>query len=436
MTHHSNRILTIKSGVELICTADLEPESIRWIWNNWLAAGKFHILAGAPGTGKTTIGLNIAATITRGGQWPDGTKSESGNVLIWSGEDDPQDTLLPRLLAHGADRQRAYFISDVFEHNKPRAFDPSRDIPKLYEKASQINGVRLIVVDPIVNVVSGDSHKNGEVRRALQPLVELGEKLKAVVVGISHFTKGTMGHDPLERVTGSIAFGALARIVLATVKITDPNGNFKRLLVRAKSNYGPDGGGYHYQIEPIELANYPDVFSSQVIWGDPVEGSARELLSTPSEQGTPDERSTLAEAVEFLKALLAIGPVTKKEVDEKAKDAGFKDITLRRAKTFLGVEAVHDGYGKGSVWKWYLPPKLLKDPKDAHLKRVNTFESKEQLSWSLTQIHPPIIEGCKLLDILYHADLVVDYEALKDPKVLSLFAQSLKKSGKIISVDG
>jgi putative DNA primase/helicase len=284
----------------------------------------------------------------------------------------------------------------------------------------------------VVNVISGDSHKNREVRRDLQPLVELGHKLKAVILRISHFTKGTIGQDPLERVTGSIAFGAMARVVLATAKVTEPDGNLKRLLVRAKSNNGPDNDGYYYQIKQIELADYPGVSSSQVIWGSPVEGNARELLSDPNEQSAPDERSTFAEAVKFLKVLLAMGPIPKKEVDEKAREAGFKDITLRRAKAFLGVDAVHDGYGKGSVWKWHLPSKMLKDHKDPHQNRVN---SKEHLSWSLTQIHPPIIEGCKLLDILHHADLVVDYEALKDPEVLSLFAQDLKKSGKVISVD-
>src|SRR5690242_15002110 len=98
------------TGVELICAANLEPEPISWLWKDWLAAGKFHILAGAPGTGKTTIALSLAAIITLGTQWPDGSQSAPGNVLIWSGEDDPKDTLLPRLIAHDVDRSRIYFV--------------------------------------------------------------------------------------------------------------------------------------------------------------------------------------------------------------------------------------------------------------------------------------------------------------------------------------
>lgn len=356
MTDKNGKNQTVATGVELICGSDLEPEPVHWLWNNWLAAGKFHILAGAPGTGKTTIALNLAATITIGGQWPGDGLCEPGNVLIWSGEDDAKDTLLPRLLAHFAERDRIYFVSEVFERNKPRAFDPSRDMHSLYEKALNIGGVKLIIIDPIANVISGDSHKNGEVRRDLQPLVELGHKLKAVILGISHFNKGTaLTRDPLERVTGSVAFGALARIVLVTSKVTDENGNVKRILVRAKSNNGPDGGGYYYQIDQAKLIGYEDICSSRVIWGEQVDGSSQELLVDLNDQETMSKNSAFGEAVFFLKTLLSEGAVSKKEVDDKAKDAGIKDITLRRAKNFLKVQTIHEGYGKGSAWKWSLP---------------------------------------------------------------------------------
>jgi putative DNA primase/helicase len=242
---------------------------------------------------------------------------------------------------------------------------------KLYEKALPIGEVRLMIIDPIVNVVSGDSHKNGEVRRALQPLVELGEKLKAVILGITHFTKGSTELDPLERVTGSIAFGALARVVLATAKMTEADGQLKRLLVRAKSNHGPDGGGFNYQIESVTLRDYPNVFASQVIWGTPVDGAARELLRDLNDFNTPEERSSLSEAVDFLKVLLEGGSVLKKEITQKAMEAGIKDITLRRAKASLGIMTVHEGFGKGSIWKWCLPAKAFKKPEGACLQNVD-----------------------------------------------------------------
>jgi hypothetical protein len=49
-----------------------------------------------------------------------------------------------------------------------------------------------MLVDPIVSAVAGDSHKNAETRRALAPLVEFAERAKCALIGISHFTKGTL----------------------------------------------------------------------------------------------------------------------------------------------------------------------------------------------------------------------------------------------------
>lgn len=67
-----------KREVMLLCGSDLTPEPIVWLWQYWLAMGKFHILAGQPGVGKTTIALAVAATITIGGEWPDGERCEAG----------------------------------------------------------------------------------------------------------------------------------------------------------------------------------------------------------------------------------------------------------------------------------------------------------------------------------------------------------------------
>ena len=83
--------------------AEIEMKPIRWLWFEYLACGKLHILAGAPGTGKTSLAMTLAAIVTTGGRWPDGTRAQQGNVLVISAEDDCSDTLKPRLLAAGGD---------------------------------------------------------------------------------------------------------------------------------------------------------------------------------------------------------------------------------------------------------------------------------------------------------------------------------------------
>ena len=180
----------VASKVILTSAADLQPEAIRWLWHGWLALGKFHLLAGAPGVGKTTLTMAMAATVSMGGRWPDGSRCEPGKVLIWSGEDDPADTLLPRLMAAGARRENCHFISGVEQKGQRNPFSLARDMPILKAAVQQLGGIRLLIVDPVAGAVTGDSHKGNEVRNGLQPLVDFAAACGCAVLGITHFGKG------------------------------------------------------------------------------------------------------------------------------------------------------------------------------------------------------------------------------------------------------
>ncbi len=340
------------AALALLNGADIRPERVQWLWHGWLAKGKLHIVAGAPGTGKTTLSLALGATLTIGGRWPDGARAESGDVVVWSGEDDPADTLLPRLLAAGGDPACVHFIGEVSDREGRRPFSPAADMLLLSEAMNSLEQPpALLIVDPVVSAVSGDSHKNAEVRRALQPLVDLAQRHRCAVLGISHFSKGTAGRDPVERVTGSLGFGALARVVMATAKRSDEDGG-GRLLAKAKSNLGSDVGGFIYDLEPCEPI--PGIETTRVLWGEALEGNARELLANAESVTDDDERSAASEAREFLLEELSAGPVSSKEIQKAAREAGIAERTLRRARDALGVVAERSGFGRGGKWRWRL----------------------------------------------------------------------------------
>lgn len=343
------------STVDLIRASDVTPEPIEWLWPSWLAAGKLHVFGGAPGTGKTTIAMALAATVTKGGRWPDGSSCPAGNVVIWSGEDDPKDTLVPRLTQSGASLDRVYFVGDIKMGDERRAFDPAEDMATLQRTLDGVGNVRLLIVDSIVSAITGDSHKNTEVRRGLQPLVDLAMSMRCALLGITHFSKGTSGRDPVERLTGSLAFGALARVVLVAAKHQEEgdDGGTKRVFLRAKSNIGPDDGGFEYDLHQSELASHPGVSASCVVWGAAVAGAARDLLAVAeaTTDATRGDGGVLDDAKTFLREALANGEVPVKTLRDDAKGAAISWRTVERAKQALDIKATKDGMTGGWFWK-------------------------------------------------------------------------------------
>jgi putative DNA primase/helicase len=342
-----------KRTVRLKSAAGERAVKITWLMQGYIARGKFHILAGVAGTGKSTITFDLAATITRGGKWPDGSQAPVGDVLIWSGEDGFHDTILPRFLAAGGDPDRLYRVDVIMEHGEKRHFDPQTDVSSLVQAMRQRPNLLMVIIDPIVSFAGRDSHRNAETRQALQSVVDLAEERDVAVLGITHFTKGTEGRDPLERVTGSLAFGALARVVLAAAKSEDENG--PRRLVRAKSNIGQMGGGFEYHLRDAPVPDH-DFPAHRIIWSTRLSGSARGLL----DELNPKEPSQRAKAIEFLEQTLnAAGNagVAVKALRDAANGHGISWATVRRAKDeeLAGKIVVKQNEGAqhgGWYWVW------------------------------------------------------------------------------------
>ena len=171
-------------------------------------------------------------------------------------------------------------MKGVSEDEGKRSFDPAKDMGALLQAVERIGDVKLIVIDPIAMVAVKDSHRNAETRRDLQPVADLCQATGAAGLGIHHLAKGTVGREPQERLIGSVAFAAVARVVMIATKMPPREGerSERRVIVRAKSNIGPDEGGYVYSLEQVELSEYP-IFASRVLWGEAVEGTAREVLA-------------------------------------------------------------------------------------------------------------------------------------------------------------
>jgi putative DNA primase/helicase len=336
------------------CAAEIAPKRIDFTWAGRIARGKHTAIAGEPGDGKSQLSVYIAATVSRGGEWPCSEgRAPIGNVIILNAEDGADDTVVPRLIAAGADLNRIHIVSAVSQGTVRRTFNLQGDLALLEQKITEIRDVALVIIDPISSYMGKtDSHKNAEVRGALEPLSEMAERLQVAILSITHFSKSGTGTNTkaLHRFIGSIAFVGAPRAAFAVVEDTDNEG--RMLFLHAKNNMARKPQGLSYRLVQ-RLVGDPgeDIVASYVVWeSEPVSISADEALRATDTSG---DRSAATEAEEFLREKLSEGPVSAKEGEEHARALGIAPRTLARARKKLGVVAEKVGLKEG--WIWRLP---------------------------------------------------------------------------------
>jgi hypothetical protein len=120
-------------------------------------------------------------------------------------------------------------------------------------------------------------------------------------------------------------------------------------VARAKSNIGPDSGGFGYDLQQVELPDYPGVQASRVLWAEAIEGTARELLR----EAEADDEGDGSNPRQFLEDLLSAGPVPAAQVFRDAEAHGYSKRQMQRARERLGVKTDKGGMRGG--WSWALP---------------------------------------------------------------------------------
>lgn len=336
--------------------SEVQSRAIDWLWPGRFAKGKVSMIVGNPGLGKSQVCASLVSVVSNGGQWPvDRSPCEVGTVVILSAEDDPEDTIRPRLEAAGADLDRVYILEAIKVERQDgegkRGFDLSLDIPRLGALLHDLGEAALVIIDPITAYLGdADSHKNAEVRALLAPLSEMASKQRVAVIAISHLTKSS-GMDALLRVQGSIGFAAAARAVWGVAK--DKDNPSRRLFMPLKNNLGVDNNGFAYSITGVRLPE-SDIETSHVMWENQIVTQSAEEVFGGTDL-TQDERGAVFEAKTFLRDLLRHGPLDSKQIELDARGAGHSMTTLRRAAKEMNLRIAKDGFGRGSPWKWWPP---------------------------------------------------------------------------------
>jgi RecA-family ATPase len=323
----------------------IEPRSVNWLWQGRIAAGRISNIVGIPGGGKSYFTCDMAARISTGTNWPDGSPCPLGSVLFITAEDDPGDTIRPRLDACGADVSKIHLLSGLLI-----AKDPGEDEEVMFtlsdwrileEAASAIPDLKAIVIDPIGSFLGGktDAHRDNEVRGLLAPLAKVAERTGAAVIAIMH-TRKSAGVSADDSALGSRAFTGLARSVWHLMR--DPENPKRRLFLAGKNNLAPECDGLAFTISGCP---------TRVQWEDEaVVMSADEALAAThaSQQQNSGAKATNA-AEEWLIERLSRGDEDNNSVKQDAEKAGHKTRTIERAAQRINVRKYRPE-NPGPIW--------------------------------------------------------------------------------------
>jgi putative DNA primase/helicase len=324
---------------------------VEWLWAGRIPIGGQTVIAGMPGTGKSTLTAAIVATVTNGATWPDGSAAPLGDVLLLSAEDSAGGTLVPRLVAAGANVDRVHIIKGTHAAGKRQTFNLASDVELLERAATEIGNVRLIVVDPISAYFgNAGAGSNSSIRAILEPFGEFAERMGIAVCSVTHFTK-SKGGAALNRVLGSIAITGAARAAYMVGK--DPKDDNRRVLISLKNNLAPEAAPIAYRLASVMVGN--GVAASRVEW-DSADATmtAGDVLAAADGGG---DRSARDEAAALLQELLAGGPVLQADIKSECDAAGLSWATVKRAKKAAGVIASREGeqgIRGGGRWFWHL----------------------------------------------------------------------------------
>jgi hypothetical protein len=355
--------------------SEIKPAAVVWLWPGRIAIGKTTLIGGDPGLGKSQLSILVAATISQGRKWPCNEGSApKRSVIILCAEDGLADTIVPRLMAAGADLDKVHIITAVTETDASgrRIFNLSKDLDVLEHLIRGLGDVGLVIIDPVDAYLGAgaggiDSHKNAAVRSVLEPMSELADRLRTAILAITHFSKQA-GGKALYRFIGSIAHVGSARVAFAVVADAEEEGRV--LMLHAKNNLAPPQKGLAFRLEQHLVAE--NVVGSTVHFeSEHVAVTADEAMAAGCDT---DSRTETEEAIDFLITLLAQGSLPVSKVEEEAREAGIfggdgeigQSKPFRRARQKLGIKPYQSKGEKSGGWVWGMPDQSSKqgDGKD------------------------------------------------------------------------
>lgn len=357
-----NRITTLR----VHRAGDVRMRPVRYLWKGGILNGALNLLAGKPGTGKSTFTYNLTADVTNGTVLGD-FAGRPGQVLVVSTEDSDQHVIVPKLRAANADLNMVALLDVDSMFAFPEDVDAVKELLDSLNTEHPDKPVRLIILDPLVNRISAElnAHRDKDVRQALEPFQSIAESYNLTVLGIVHNNKAT-DQDPLYSISGSTAFGAVSRATLVLSKTDDYEDTHERSVGIVKNNWGLDDiPAYRFKIESHHLAaDHEDevgevITTSKLVWGAKSDVTQTEEIKKRKAKDTAvtatKKTGVMEQGLEEMLAFMAeTGPCNSTIIDENVK-ANPRTLNEMRRRARAAGELHFDR----KTQLWYLPSQMF-----------------------------------------------------------------------------
>jgi hypothetical protein len=355
--------------------ANVKPRPVRYLIPNFLPLGKLVLIAGDGGNYKSALTIDIAACLTTGRPCLglSYTAPDPCEVLLISCEDDIADTIMPRLLAHGANPGRVRRIEERDQSGKVQEFTLAA-YRRLESTLQRHPDIRLVVIDPAgayVGRTGCNDHRDSELRALLAPLAETAARHNVCICLIKHLNKGVTA-KAVHKVGGGVGYVNTVRA--AYIVVPDPDQGERRLLLPLKCNLSAPFPGRSFTSELVPEADRLHILREyagdldnvdrdalgqqlfRLMYHGEVHISADQAVAEPPKRSVSD----IDNATDWLRKYLQSGA----QPSEKCRAEGNAALNLTRGlkwwrasvlKDRLSGKSKHLGFGENGVWYFTLP---------------------------------------------------------------------------------
>jgi len=331
--------------------SDLKIRPTTWLWPGRIPSAKLTLLAGAPGSGKSALAINVIAAVTTGGTYPcrEGS-APKGSVVLVSPHGDP-DVLVPRLKAAGADLARVQIVRDVPGPDGQRRFDLATDLSLLDAAVQTIKDLRVIVIDAL-NLPSGRDARRaaGALLDQFAAMAQARDIAIIIIVQPAGLDRGTHAAFFETLADGPARAGLLIEL--------DPSDEQRRLLLQVKNELAPEAGTLAFRITAHMMQQGQS--AARVSFESQYHSLSARQFRARQARGF---NSAKAEATEFMRSLLGSARSIKiSQVEHAARAAGLlrpnQALTqcrvLRDTRMAMGLMLMPEGSDSGE-WVWAMP---------------------------------------------------------------------------------